>query len=207
MKKNFADIIGRIKGFGSNLAKKADVALGFGFPEGKIPTPLIANAQVPQQTERIPTPSRAPSQTPLPVPAPIKQAMGGNVSGVSSEYLDDAERKMRSYLKKYGGGKELPIEKHIPLFLDAIKKYPIFAQHPFLLPQISILETSAGQNITRKNNPLNWAARVQAQGLYEPETETQAILDAITAIAGDEQARPKGTTRYRQTEYYKPFRE
>lgn len=125
--------------------------------------------------------------------------------------ISDVERKMRAgfraYADQHAGGKALPIEKHIPQFVEAAEKYPIFKQNPYLLPQSSILESSAGLNVTRENNPLNWGARIQKQGLYSPQSWEQSIQDAITAIAGDVEARPPTQpTRHRQTTYYEPFR-
>lgn len=118
--------------------------------------------------------------------------------------MSEIERKMRagleSYAKTHGYGR-LPIMKHVPQFVEATK-YPIFRENPFLLPQMSILESSGGLNVTRANNPLNWAARIQKQGLYSPKSWEESINDAITAIAG---ARPPGP-RFRQTLYYEPFR-
>jgi hypothetical protein len=117
------------------------------------------------------------------------------------------ERKIRSGFQEYGGGDELPIEEYIPMFLQAAQDYDIFRQNPYLLPQVSILESSGGRNVTRENNPLNWGARLQAAGDYNPESVEQSIMDAITAIAGDTADRPEGTARGRTASYYEPFRE
>ena len=114
----------------------------------------------------------------------------------------DIEKNIRKGLKQYSKGGDLPIEEQIPLFVEIAKKYPIFQKYPYLLPQISILESSGGQNITRENNPLNWAARIQKQGLYQPQSWEQSIMDAATAIAGDRPAGP----RQRQQTYYDKFR-
>jgi len=135
------------------------------------------------------------SATPTPTPTPTPSVE------------EKIRRGLRAYSDKYAGGKQLPIEEYIPLFVKATEKYPIFKQNPYLLPQISILESSAGLNVTRPNNPLNWGARVQKQGLYSPKSWEQSINDAITAIAGDIGARPPSQPiRYRQTTYYEPFR-
>jgi len=121
----------------------------------------------------------------------------------SKETKSDIEKNIREGFREYSGGKELPIEEYIPMFVEAAEKYPIFRDNPYLLPQLAILESSGGRNITRANNPLNWAARIQKQGLYSPESWEQSIADAISAISGD---RPQGP-RYRQTTYYEPFRQ
>ena len=134
--------------------------------------------------------------SPLPVMAQATPTPAPNV-----------EEKIRKGFQAYGGGKPLPIEHHIPQFVEATEKYPIFKQNPYLLPQIAILESSGGRNVTRENNPLNWGARIQKQGLYQPKSWEQSIQDAITAIAGDIQARPPSQpTRHRQIAYYEPFR-
>lgn len=106
-------------------------------------------------------------------------------------------------------GRETPIEKYIPQFIQAAKQYPIFQKYPFLLPQVAILESSGGLNVTRNNNPLNWAARVQANNPadYSPASWQQSIDDAITGVGGDYKARPKGTTRAASADYYQPFRD
>lgn len=91
-------------------------------------------------------------------------------------------------------------------FAEATQRYPIFKKYPFLLPQIAIAETSGGKYITRENNPLNWGARIQAKGNYNPKSWDQSIEDAITAIGGDANRGEAGSSRQRQTEYYKQFR-
>ncbi len=120
---------------------------------------------------------------------------------------------LQEYSKTYAGGQELPIERHIGQMAEAAEKYPIFKKYPFLLPQMSILESSAGLSKgvqpdgTYKNNPLSWGARIQAAGGYNPKSWEESINDAITAIAGDVEARPPSQPiRHRQTTYYEPFR-
>lgn len=116
-------------------------------------------------------------------------------------------QKIIAGLREYSGGKKLPIEAYVPQFVQAAETHPIFKQHPFLLPQVAILESSGGVNVTRANNPLNWAARVQKQGLYSPTSWEQSINDMITAVGGDIEARPPTQpSRYAQTTYYEPFR-
>jgi len=139
----------------------------------------------------------SPAPSPTPTPAPQKS---------------EIERKIRAGLEGYSrihaGGRQLPIMDYVPQFAQAAEKYPIFQQNPYLLPQMSILESSAGLNVTRPNNPLNWGARIQQQGLYQPKSWEESINDAITAIAGDIQARPPSQpNRFRQTTYYGPFRQ
>lgn len=122
-------------------------------------------------------------------------------------FLEIVEGKIRRGFREYSQGRQLPIEAHIPQFVEAVEQYPIFRKYPYLLPQLAILESSGGLNVTRAQNPLNWAARVQQAGLYTPQSWEESIRDAITAIGGDIEARPPTSPRYRQTLYYAPFRE
>lgn len=111
------------------------------------------------------TPTSSPVQTPMPTPMPI----------------NDISEKIRKGLVDYGG-ENLPALDYIPLFEQAAQQYPVFAHNPYLLPQISILESSGGRNITRPNNPLNWGARMQAQGLFNPISYEESINKAVSGI-------------------------
>jgi hypothetical protein len=137
---------------------------------------------------------------------PLISPIANPVQAKQPDKRAEIERKIRGGLKayslKYAGGQKLPIEDYVPMFVEATK-YPIFQKYPFLLPQISIQESSGGRNVTRTNNPLNWGARIQQQGQYSPSSWDESIQDMISAVSGD---RPKGTSRYRQTLYYEPFR-
>jgi len=135
------------------------------------------------------------------------QVAGAQNQPIQAQAVDVAkiENAIRKGLIEYGANPRLV--EFAPLFAQAAQKYPIFAKNPFLLPQIAILETSGGRNITRPNNPLNWGARVQATGNYNPLSWQESINDAITAIGGDPLRGPAGSTRQKQTTYYQPFRE
>ena len=111
----------------------------------------------------------------------------------ASPQPQDVEEQMRKVLTDYGG-EDLPAMDYIPLFMEAMKMYPMFAQNPYLLPQMSILESSGGQNVTRPNNPLNWGARVQAEGGFSPESFEESIMKAITGMG-------------ERFDYYEPFRQ
>ena len=154
--------------------------------------------------------------TPQPTPTPqvlnqIVNAQSRKEMAQASSSEKEIERKIRAgfreYAKSQGVQGELPVEKYVPLLVEATKKYPVFKEQPFLLPQVSILETSGGRNITRPNNILNWGARLQKAGDYSPESYEQAIQDAITAIGGDMESRPPGTPRGRTASYYQGFRD
>lgn len=129
----------------------------------------------------------------------------------------EIERKIRSGFKEYSKGEKLPIEEHIPTMVAATRRYPIFQKYPYLIPAVSIVETSGGRNYQLYNNPLSWAARVQVAGGYNPKSVQESIEDFITAVGGDA-SRASGGGRYlpgseiyesrkRQPEIYKPFRE
>lgn len=139
-----------------------------------------------------PIPNMPQEQIATPTPSPKPKTLG---------------EKMIAGFREYSGGQKLPIEAYVPQFVQAAETYPIFKKYPFLLPQVAILESSGGVNVTRTNNPLNWAARVQQQGLYEPAGWAQSINDMITAVGGDTKARPpEEPMRYAQTQFYEPFR-
>ncbi len=157
-----------------------------------VPSPQIS-AQSP--TPPISAPSQPQNTTPM---APING--GGAVN------YDTLGQQMVKGLRGQLGG-QTPIENYIPQFVEAAKKYPIFQKYPFLLPQIAILESSGGVNVTRANNPLNWGARIQAAGQYSPNSWQQSIDDAITAIGGDYNSRPKGSTRGANADFYQKFRD
>jgi len=124
----------------------------------------ILNRTNPRPQEEY-VPQQQPASRPTPAPAIPQQP-------VEQKNQQDYTDYIRSGLEKYSGGqaggKSLPIEKYIPTFNEAAQEYEIFAKYPWLLPAISILESSGGLNVTRKNNPLNRAARIQKQGGYEP---------------------------------------
>lgn len=112
--------------------------------------------------------------TPSPQPTPVAEKY-------AQPSPQDIEQRIRDVYIDYGG-ENLPGLEYIPYFLRAMEMYPMFQYNPYLLPQIAILESSAGQNITRSNNPLNWAARIQAQGGFNPQSAEEAILKAVTGI-------------------------
>ena len=138
---------------------------------------------------------------------PQRSSLQSQATTPKKSSKEDIEKKIRSGLKQYSKGKELPIEKYIPQMVAATERYPIFQQYPYLIPAVSIVETSGGANWRRLNNPLSWGARAQAAGLYNPQSVEQSIEDFITAVGGDINRGPAGSDRQRQIEYYRPFRE
>jgi len=155
-----------------------------------------------------PAPPISPPSTPTIAPERPQIAGAQQVALSQGEVERKIREGLREYSQRYAGGAQLPIEKFVPMFVDASQKYPVFRQNPFLLPQTSILESSAGLNVTRENNPLNWGAGLQKAGQYSPSSWEQSIQDMITAVGGDVVARPPTEpSRHRQTKYYAPFRE
>jgi len=63
------------------------------------------------------------------------------------------EEIIKSGFEKYGNP---PAAKYTPYFAEAIKKYPVIEKNPYLLPALSIVETSGGKNITYPENLFNW---------------------------------------------------
>jgi len=185
------DLQDKIANFFSSLAGGGEPDFSFKKEEPKQDTTGFKLKIKRPFTGPTPTPTAMPTPTPTPTPL-----------------FPDLEERMRAGFLKYSGGKTLPIAPYVPQFAQAARKYPILQQHPFLMPAVSITESSGGQNVTRENNPLNWGARLQEKGLYKPGSWEESINDAITAIAGDLEARPTTQPeRYRSTTYYEPFRQ
>lgn len=85
-------------------------------------------------------------------------------------------------LEGYGRYGATPSAEAVRVMAEAPDKYPVYKENPYLLPAISILETSAGQNITRpKNNPqnlMNWGIYAG----YEPQSQAESVERAMTGI-------------------------
>jgi len=99
-----------------------------------------------------------------------------------SERIDKTKRGMTGFFKNYGS----PFtQEDINSFAVEADKYPITQKYPYLLPAVSIKETSAGKNITYPNNPLNW-------GIYEPTFQPKSNLETIAkATSGIAQRFPQ----------------
>ena len=59
------------------------------------------------------------------------------------------------------GGKGAPLHKYEHVIENAIDKYDLFKNNPYLIPVIAHLETSSGRNITRPNNLINYGIRIK----------------------------------------------
>ena len=99
-------------------------------------------------TPQVPTPTQAPTPTP---------SVQGYQAPQNSDYVnyDDIENNIRQGLTNYGGS-DLPFLNYMPTVMDATKKYDLFRNNPYLIPQLAILETSGGKNVTRPNNLINY---------------------------------------------------
>lgn len=103
-------------------------------------------------------------------------------SPVMSAQSPDTEQLIRSGLTKYGGD-NLPGLQYVPQLAEAAQKYPIFKANPYLLPQIMILETSGGRNITRPNNLLNWGiSNPENNPIFAQMTPQQVLERAVSGM-------------------------
>lgn len=225
-REKFGDLINGIKQkgsqainntFGKLLTKK--VTMDFRQPQD-------IQAAVPQQpsASMMPQPSMQPSMSPMPfatpraTPNPVL-TNSAYPQGSTSPYVygqniskQEIERKIRAGYRDYSGGKEVPMEQYIGQMMGAVDRFPAFAKNPFLIPAISNVETSAGQNWKLNKNPISWAAREQMAGNYSPSSPEMAIEDMITAVGGDPN-RGAGydpvtaQARMRTSGYYQPFRD
>ena len=87
-----------------------------------------------------------------------------------------------------------PASAYTQIMAEESLKYPILKKYPFLLPAISILETSGGKNITYPNNLLNWGIIPQKKGQFTPKSFEEVISKAASGIG-------------ERMPYYKEFRE
>ncbi len=100
---------------------------------------------------------------------------------VSNDALAEKIRKgLRGQL-----GRETPAEQYIPQFVEAAQKYDFFRQNPYLLPQIAILETSGGLNITRPNNIVNWGINFPGNNEAFAQMTPQEVLGRAISGLGE----------------------
>lgn len=66
--------------------------------------------------------------------------------------------KIKEAINFYGG-ENAPLHKYENVISEAVEKYDLFRNNPYLIPVISHLETSSGRNITRPNNLINYGIR------------------------------------------------
>jgi len=111
----------------------------------------------------------------------------------------DARRKqiltdtIRNRLVQYGG-EDLPALEYVPQFVEATQKYDFFKNNPYLLPQLSILETSGGKNVSRPNNILNWGIGIPENNEAFAQMTPQEVLERAISGLGE------------RSSYYSQFR-
>lgn len=105
----------------------------------------------------------------------------------ASPYWKNAEA-IRSYMKDYGS----PYANEIASgTLDMIEKYPIYQDMPYMIPAVSVNETSAGQNM-KGNRIVNWA-------IYEPSYNPSSIGQEIERMGSGVAERMPYYSDFRKT--------
>ena len=84
------------------------------------------------------------------------------------------EQKIKSGFEKYGNP---PMTEYTSELANVIQKYPILQKHPYLLPALSIVESSGGKNITYENNPINWGTQPMPNIPYVIERAAKGISE------------------------------
>ncbi len=226
-----SNLLNGIKGIFQGSSKGNDTAQALGPNQQQYNQAL---AQLKGKGYGVGTASATPSslQTPQPTTQPVNpqpfatpQSSPDSVltnsaypQGTASPYVfgqnlskADLQRKIQEGYREYSGGRQVPMEDYMNKMVDAPSRFPAFAKNPFLIPAVSVVETSAGQNWKLNKNPISWAARVQQAGGYSPSSPDQAIEDMITAVGGDPNRGagfdPQTAQNRMATEsYYQPFR-
>ena len=67
-------------------------------------------------------------------------------------------------------------------FAAQVPKYKVFRDNPYLLPAMSILETSGGAKQKFKHNLLNWGIVPQQKGMFDPANPQEVINKAASGI-------------------------
>lgn len=154
---------GSIENAYNTLKNKIKGVLGFDKEEttqASPQPPLLSATPAPQ----MPTPAQV-----LSSPTPVPQA----------PQAGDIEKRIRERLISYGG-EDLPALQYLPEFVEATQNYDLFKHNPYLLPQISILETSGGRNVTRPNNLINYGVRSpEIMALFERVGMQEALKRSI----------------------------
>lgn len=133
----------------------------------------------------------------------------GQVQGIQSPQRqgfssEDYQRAIEEGFKNWGSP---PAATLSSTFAKSPEYAPIFEEYPFLLPAISILETSGGAKQAFKNNPLNYGIQAQKTGDYAPNSPQRNIQDAMTAIGGRGRMQGYTESQLRNSAYYEPFRQ
>lgn len=96
---------------------------------------------------------------------------------------------IRRGFREINHGQDLPVSTLSATFANEAQKNNL---NPFLLPAVSVLESSGGKKETYPNNPLNWGITAPS---FKPKTPQETIKKAASGI---------GTGR--GFSYYKDYR-
>lgn len=153
-------IFGAIKSKIDDIMKPKVTRAWFGKPEDN---PFVEKKKV-----------AGPPFEPTPTPREVTPKFGS------------VETAIRKGFEEYGNPPAATLSGE---FAKQAETYPIFKKYPYLLPAISINETSGGKNVTYPNNLMNW-------GIYNdfnPKTPAESIERAASGIG-------------KRTPYYEGFR-
>lgn len=135
--------------------------------------PTIAKAQ-PQVT---PAPQPVVQQTPTPTPM---AQIDNNIPRI--------ENAIRSGYREYGGGTDVPMSQYSKKLAELSQSSEILKKYPYLIPAISIRESSAGKNTAMleryPNNPVSWGIYAQKQGVFQPKTTEETLEKMASGISG-----------------------
>lgn len=160
---------------------------GFTQPKQKSLVSPVPNP-TPQPTTAPPAPMYGPTlgtkvtSTPMPTQAP----QPAHVQFVPEEASRRLQAGFNEYLNKSQDQGLSSIHERVPQFVKAAETYPVFKANPYLIPAVSILETSAGRNITRPNNLINWGVRIPENNeMFKKMTQEQVLEIALRRIGKD----------------------
>lgn len=95
---------------------------------------------------------------------------------------DPIEQKIRQGLTNYGG-EDLPALNYVPQIMQAMERYPFLKNNPYLIPELMILETSGGRNITKPNNLVNWGISYPGNNeAFSKMTKEQVLERALSGL-------------------------
>lgn len=144
-----------------------------------------------------------PKQQELLSPIPQGTVLGSatpppSATPVPQNRLSPVEQRRQELLAGFGRYGATPSAQAVDVMATAPDRYEVFAKNPYLLPALSIVETSAGQNMTRPKhienpqNLMNWGIAPSLG--FNPQTQQESVERALTGIG-------------ERSPYYQPFRE
>jgi len=126
----------------------------------------------------------------------IKTPVATTVS--PSPQPDEVQQRIDKLLHGFGNFGATPSAQAVRGMATAQDEYPIYKQHPYLLPALSIIETGAGQNMTRPKNVenpqnlMNWG--IDPSLGFNPATQEESLERAKSGIG-------------ERSRYYQKFRD